>query len=115
MERETKEITTQNGTTITYNAYLTGKEARELQAAFMGQTEVEATDNPADKPKVKFKAGVLMEIQGMAIKFLAVAVNGNKDNAADAVDNLPAPDYAEVVKAFNPILTPVFDPSFLGQ
>lgn len=115
MERETKEIKTTNGTTVAYYAYLTGKEARELQKAFMGQTDVEATDDPNQKPKVKFKATALMELQDMAIKFLTVSVNGNKEGAAAAVDNLPATEYAEVIKALNPIVEPVFDPSFLGQ
>lgn len=111
MSRETKTFTTPLGHTIVLNAYLTGREANEIKAIMFGSMKADMND--VQSGRIGFgdiSGSVIIEQEKKTVAFLLVAVDGNSEKPLEALENLPASEYAavkaEIDKLTNPT-TPV--------
>lgn len=108
MNRETTTIKAGDHT-IAHYTYLTGKEAREIGKVFSSAAQIESdVDQQNPKNKMVFNSDRIFDTQALAIKILCVSFDGKNDGVAEAIDNLPAHEYNQVLEALNPILEPVF-------
>lgn len=113
MNRETKTFVTSGTTTIEYYAYLTAKEAKQLESEMLSRMTINI--DGAGNRTSSITADILNASQDKAIKMLIVSVNGDKQNAFERVENLPAQEYFEIVKELNPVVAAAIDPSFLAK
>lgn len=115
MERETKKITTPSGNVVEFNAYITGKEARQLQAVFLKRSKFQTGDGEKSKI-IDFDPMAVPEAEELALRLVIVSVDGSPDGAAEKVENMRQEDYRTVVKAINEVTKNAFDPSdFLAK
>lgn len=90
-ERETKQISTPAGHTVVVKTYLTARETDGvLRELFKDQ---EATEG---KPKVSLVMGLDRNIN--LVKAALVSIDGVTENAFDTLQDLPASEYAFVLK-----------------
>ena len=115
MPRETTTITTPNGHTIEAKAYLTGRESRELQKAIYEDAELRG--GQGGKMEATMRASAIFRAQEATIRLLVIAVDGNKENPGEAVDNLRAEDYNSIIAALDKIAAPAIEGNtdFLAQ
>jgi hypothetical protein len=113
MNRETKTFTTSSGHVVEFYAYLTGKESRMLENEMLSGMKIEIAED--GKKSTSVAANTLNASQDKAMRMLIQSFDSNKDNAFDAVENLPADEYFEVVKALNPIVEAAINPAFLAK
>lgn len=115
MERETKKVTTPSGITVEFYAYITGKEARQLQSVFLKRSKFQTGETEKSK-LVDFDPMAVTEAEELALRLVIVSVDGNPDGAAEKVENLRQEDYRAVIKAINEVTKDAFDPSdFLAK
>ena len=98
MERETKEIITPvDKHKVVLNAWITGREKRELRNVFLSKMKVgkaETETNPA----------VLTdEAENKAITMIVVSVDGVKDKIIDKILDMKGKDYDFVIKEINKV------------
>lgn len=113
MPRETNSITTANGHVVEHYSYLTGKEARQIQEVFASHVEIHADQIGSRSGTIK--GDVILKSQDKALEILVVSVDGKKENPVRILEDLPAADYADVVKAFNKIVEHAIGEDFLGK
>jgi hypothetical protein len=111
MNRTTSKITLPSGAVVEHYAYLTGKEARQIQTRFLEAAEIHAKD--VQDAQSTFRASVIPEIQALSLKMLIISFEAAGERqegeaAFEAVENLPVIEYNSVVKALEPIVNPVF-------
>ena len=103
MERETIKITTPvDKHEVILNAWITGKERRDIQRPFMttmsvtvkgGEPEVEAKDASA----------VLEQVENRTIELTVVSVNGKTEKVLEQVLDMKSNDFTFVLKEINKI------------
>jgi trehalose-6-phosphatase len=113
MNRETKVFTTASGHAIEYYAFLTGKEARQLEDEMLSKMNIEVSEDGSKSTSVK--ADILNAAQDKAMKLVIVSFDQSKENAFEAVENLPAPEYWEIVKELNAVIEKAINPAFLAK
>ena len=112
MNRETKDFETKGGFKIVANAYITGREMRNIRDCYIGEADVNVNDfKKGNVPLTGIKGGVISKAEDISIEALIVSVNGSKEKVLEAVSNLPSDDYDEVVEYINTITSPKKDGS----
>ena len=97
MERDTKTITTPNGTEVVLYTYITGREKRDINSAALGAN----VSIGADGSLTGVDGAMLNKRQDAAVSAVVVSVAGSKDGVLDAVLNLKSEDYDAVITAVN--------------
>jgi hypothetical protein len=106
MQRETTTIRTPGGHTVEVYSYITGREARELQRVIYENAQIESGDGAK---RATVRADAIFKAQEYAFKTMVVSLNGNRENAVEAVENLPAVDYNAVARAIDKIIAPAIE------
>ncbi len=112
--RETTKVKTPSDFEVEFHAYLTGKEARELQKIILSHARSEGS---GDETKiVGFDPSVRSIAEEYALRTLVVAVNGERAGAFEAVESMKLEDYNAVVNAINAVVKPALEPTdFLAK
>lgn len=86
--RPTKEFKTSSGRTVVLNEYLTGGEFRQIQAILMDRMSTkDVTDGLGGLDNLP--ATSMFKAQDRALELLVVSVDGNTENAYQAVLDMP--------------------------
>lgn len=113
MNRDTKTFTTSKGHVVGFYAYLTGKESKSLENEMLAGMKIEISED--GKKSTSVAANTLNASQDKAMRILIQTFDGKNENAFEDVENLPADEYFEVVKALNPIVEAAINPAFLAK
>lgn len=97
MERDTKTITTPNGTEVVLYTYITGREKRNINSAALG-TNVQISP---DGSLSGVDGSMLNKRQDAAVSAVVVSVAGSNENVLERVLDLKAEDYDAVIAAVN--------------
>lgn len=103
-QRETKEVKIGEHVLI-INAYITGREARDIDAALMEKIEMSQSTNKGTEIKGLY-GGQLKERQDMQIKAVIVSFDGKKEKIIDLVLDLPNYESEKVMKIVREIADP---------
>lgn len=110
MSREIKEFETKGGFKIVANAYITGREMRNIRDCYIGGAEVNVNGfKKGSVPLSGIKGDVISKAEDISIEALIVSVDGKTENVIEEVSNLPSDDYDEVVEYINTITSPKKD------
>ena len=87
-ERETIEIKTPSGKhTLTVLSYITGREMRQIENAYLSGTAVNAGTVPTISGEIADKA------QDKMFEIMVVSIDGNKENILDRILDMESGDY----------------------
>lgn len=108
--RETREFVTPGGHKVVLNAYLTGREARELKEVMYAAMKVDMSDVHAMQAgnvnMGQVSATFLVEQEKRALGYLVVSVDGVTENALETLLDLPSTEYDTIVAQVNAIQNP---------
>ena len=100
MEREYKEVTTPIGKNkVKIKAWLTGFEKREIQSAFLNETDINVDGGNTGISKMK--GDVLSKAQDATINVCIHSIDDKTDNILEKVGNLHSDDFDFIVKTLN--------------
>lgn len=104
-DRPIRTITTAGGHKVVLNAYITGREQREIQEVFLRGVDLGKLAQGAGKPAdvSGFSASSVSEAQDLTLKLLIVSFDDALDNLVNKVLDLPALEFEEVMAAVNEI------------
>lgn len=112
MERETKAFTTPGGHSFLLKSYLSGREAKQIEAVMYAAVKMDPENVmqlPDGRTKVKINevsADFVVDQEKKLVELLLVTLDGEAENAIDRLLDLPAAEYeavkAEVDKITNP-------------
>jgi hypothetical protein len=115
MNRQTQEFITPGGRTIVLNSYLSGREDNELTSVLYGDLKMSVEDMQKGITSVKdVPATFIVKQDEKAVQLLVVSVDGNTENAAQVVLDLPKLEYQSVIAEINKIRNPS-KPQSAGQ
>jgi hypothetical protein len=107
MERENKMIKTSGGHEIVLKSYLTGREVNKLKEIvyskinYQGQGE-DITQN------INLPGSMVLEQELAALEVCVVSIDGITDGVSDAIQDLKASEYQEIVNAVNEVTKDLF-------
>lgn len=104
MDRETRKFTTNGGVDIEVLTYVTGRELRDMQSAYLDSVKVRPSTEPAKDGATQGVvemggAGKYMHADEKRIEICVKSVNGSTENVVDAVLDMRREDYEEVMAA----------------
>ncbi len=101
MDRQFKEIVTpKGGHKVTLKAWLTGREKRNIQAVYLQDVDLKASQGGAAQ-EYKISGGKFYEAQNVAINTLVVSVDGSKEGVLEKVLDMRAVDFDFLVAEIN--------------
>lgn len=109
--REQKTVQTPGGHEVVLNAYLTGRETREISSVINSHMKMgfEGELVPGERPMTvvrDFTGEFIAEQERKVLDFLIVSVNGSTENPVEKLLDLPAADFqfvkGEAEKISNP-------------
>lgn len=99
-QRETKTVETKGGHKVVYKSWISGGESNQLSAVWLEDSRVNMTED--GKTKIEgFSGSVGFKAEKKLIEILVVSVNGSTENIVQAVEDLPLPDYKEILAALD--------------
>lgn len=98
MEREIKEFETKGGVKIKANAYITGREMRELRDCYIKDADVNVNNKSDEVNLSGVKADIIRKYEDMAVKFIIISINEVAEEIVKIVGDLPLNDYDEVME-----------------
>lgn len=114
-ERETTTITTPGGHKVVLNAYLTGRESRDIKDVLFGAIKMSMADAQSGKVELgDVSAAFLADQEKAAIGYLLISIDDITDKALDTLLDLPSTEYDAVVAQVNKITNPTM-PEKSGQ
>jgi hypothetical protein len=105
--RETREITTPGGHTLSIHTYLTGREARDLQVPYLKTSE----EYPKEIIDAKgIRAASFQAVQNLSLKTIIVSFDGKKDgddgfDLVETVLDLPTSEFKFIVQRINEVIS----------
>jgi len=101
-KRSTEKVTTSSGKVVEFYNYLTGREENEIQKIYIAGAKYKVAGVKAEEVEIEsFDATAAIDAKEKLVELLIVSVGGEKENAANVVLDLPAPEYNEVIKALD--------------
>lgn len=102
--RDTKELTTSEGSVIVYKAWISGGEFNRLQEVWLSGAIIGLDDEKkgedAKKTVTGYDATLKYKVERKMLELMVVSVNGvSEGDLAALVEELPKDEYAEVVAA----------------
>jgi len=100
--RSTQTVTTKSGKVVKFYDYLTGREENEIQKIYIAGAKYKVSGVKAEDVEIEsFDATAAIDAKEKLVELLIVSVGGEKENAANVVLDLPAPEYTEVIDALD--------------
>ena len=95
------DFTTTGGRAIKYKAWLTGREANELQTIYLGAAKIKVVN---EKPQMDgFDPSVEIKATQKIIEIMVVSVDGKTEDVVNLVLDMKQSEYDEVVAALNEV------------
>lgn len=98
-ERETKTLKTTGGHEVVYKSYLTGREFNEIQAVLIKDVKFNAVGKDAQISG--FDPSAIEASNKRMLEIAIVSVDGNTQNCADAILDLPYTETQEVMEVLD--------------
>lgn len=98
---EFRKFRTSGGHEIVLRPYLTGRQMRELKNVFLSAFEVTADGQTIKSEKVR--GTLVTEMEDKKIELVCLSCDGKSENVREAILDLPAADYAEVIEEIEKI------------
>ena len=96
MEIEIKKITTPiGGQVIELKEWITGRDRRHINSAYLANQRVSPTD---PESKVTFDIDTITKAQDFAIESVIISIDGIKENVLDKILDMRAEDFDFIVK-----------------
>ena len=99
--REKKTAITPSGHKVEMYTYSTGREAREIEGAYLKNCKMEMVAGSPTLKEIDLSAQSTAE--DAMIKLLVVSVNGSNDNILDKVLDMEKVDYDAIIKELNEV------------
>lgn len=96
----TTEFVTSGGHKVVLNSYITGRQKRHINDAFLEDVQITSGN---DKPQFSVSGSKANVATDRAIESVVVSVDGNKENIVDLVLNLSAADSDEILAKVNEV------------
>lgn len=106
-ERETKTLTTPGGKEFILKTYVTGREARQLQAIFLDKVSLKQT--PEGQTMEGLKGSAAAEAEDLAVKLIVISFDGSEDDLINRILDLPNTDTDFIKKTINEVTSPKDD------
>ena len=106
-DREIKTIKTTEGHEVVLKTYLTGKETNKLRDIIYSRLNID-TDSGQSGQSTKLPGSIILEQEIAALEVCVISLDGKTEGVSDAVQDLKAAEYQEIVNAVNEVTKDLF-------
>jgi len=107
-QRETKKYTTPGGKEFILKTYITGREARQLQAVFLDKVSLKQTQKDGQSIE-GLKGSAAAEAEDLAVTLMVVSFDNSSADLINRILDLPSTETDFIKKAINEVTNPKSD------